>query len=200
MRGDSIPFPRNTHPVANGKFKKSKLALEDTLLIRCTFLCIVLIYRRSYSGPERLSRTISREKNMSDKKSVIIIDEKLPLGVIANTSAVIAASFGKFYPEMIGENLTDYQGHVHEGITTVALPILKGSAEQLKAMREQLREFEPELLVVDIISATRTTRSYEEYAAVLAQGPDDAIQYQGLGLIGDKKLVTKLTGNLGLLR
>lgn len=137
---------------------------------------------------------------MSDHKCVIIIDETLPLGVIANTAAVIAASFGKRYPEMVGEDLPDHRGCIHGGITTMALPILKGSPELLKKMREKLREFEPALIVVDLISATRTTRSYEEYAAVLAQGPDDAIQYQGLGLIGDKTLVTKLTGNLGLLR
>lgn len=139
-------------------------------------------------------------ENMSDKKCVIIIDETLPLGVIANTSAVIAASLGQLCSEMIGEDLIDYQGDIHKGITTMALPILKGSSEMLKTMRIQLREFESELLVVDLISATRTTRSYEEYAAVLAQGPDGAIQYQGLGLIGDKKLVMKLTGNMGLLR
>lgn len=136
---------------------------------------------------------------MFDKKCVIIVDETLPLGVIANTAAVIAASFGRLFPEMIGDNLTDYLGHVHEGITTIALPILKGTPELLKRMREQLREVES-MIVVDLISATRTTRSYEEYAAVLEQGPGEAIQYQGLGLIGDKKLVTKLTGNLGLLR
>ncbi|AMB86296.1 hypothetical protein AWM79_13685 [Pseudomonas agarici] len=137
---------------------------------------------------------------MLDKKCVIIIDETLPLGVIANTAAVIAASFGKLYPQMVGGSLIDWQGHVHGGITTIALPILKGSPELLKEMREQLRELEPELMVVDLISATRTTRSYEEYTEVLAHGPDDAIQYQGLGIIGNKKLVTKLTGNLGLLR
>lgn len=137
---------------------------------------------------------------MPDHKCVIVIDEHLPLGVIANTAAVIAASFGRLYPEMIGHDLVDHRGQAHEGITTLALPILKGSAERLKRMREQLREFEPELLVVDLIDATRTTRSYEEYAAVLARGPDEAIRYQGLGLFGDRQLVTRLTGNLGLLR
>ncbi|MFR0687904.1 DUF2000 domain-containing protein [Enterobacterales bacterium AE_CKDN230030158-1A_HGKHYDSX7] len=137
---------------------------------------------------------------MSNNKYVIIIDDSLPLGVIANTAAVISASFGRLYPEMIGHDLQDHEGKTHEGITQVALPILKSSAESLKKMREQLREFESELMVVDLISATRTTRSYEEYAAVLLQGPADAIEYQGLGIIGEKKLVTKLTGNLGLLR
>lgn len=137
---------------------------------------------------------------MSDHKCVIVIDENLPLGVIANTAAVIAASLGKLYPDMIGHDLTDHRGHVHRGITTLPLPILKAATDVLKRMRDQLRELEPELLVIDLISATRTTRSYEEYAAVMAQGPDEAIVYQGLGMIGDRTLVTRMTGNLGLLR
>ncbi|MBD9482552.1 DUF2000 domain-containing protein [Pseudomonas sp. PDM14] len=137
---------------------------------------------------------------MADTKCVLIIDDSLPLGVIANTAAVLAASLGRLYPEMIGEDLRDHQGQVHEGITTLALPILKGTPALLKTLRAQLRESEPALLVVDLISATRTTRSYAEYAAVLAQGPDAAIQYQGLGLLGERTAVTRLTGNLGLLR
>lgn len=137
---------------------------------------------------------------MPDTKCVLIIDDSLPLGVIANTAAVLAASLGRLYPEMIGEDLRDHQGQVHEGITTMALPILKGTPALLKILRARLREVEPALQVVDLISATRTTRSYAEYAAVLAAGPDDAIQYQGLGLLGERALVTRLTGNLGLLR
>lgn len=137
---------------------------------------------------------------MADTKCVLIIDDSLPLGVIANTAAVLAASLGRLYPEMIGEDLRDHQGQVHEGITTLALPILKGTPALLKTLRAQLLQSEPALLVVDLIRATRTTRSYAEYAAVLAQGPDAAIQYQGLGLLGERTAVTRLTGNLGLLR
>lgn len=137
---------------------------------------------------------------MPEHKCVIIVDGTLPLGAIANSAAVVAASFGKLHPEMIGEDLPDHRGQVHAGITTMALPILKGDPGLLKKLRELVHQFEPALKVVDLISATRTTRSYREYADALAMGPDDAIQYQALGLMGDRKLVTRLTGSLGLLR
>jgi hypothetical protein len=137
---------------------------------------------------------------MTNTKCVLIIDESLPLGVIANTAAVISASIGKLHPEIIGENLTDAKDRVHHGITTMALPILKGNPTLLKTLREKLFEYNSELTVIDLINATRTTQSYQEYAAALKDKPDTQIQYQGLGIIGNKKLVTKLTGDLGLLR
>ncbi|HET6397186.1 MAG TPA: DUF2000 domain-containing protein [Pseudoxanthomonas sp.] len=137
---------------------------------------------------------------MSERKCVIVVDPALPPGVMANSAAVVAASLGRLCPEIIGEDLPDHHGRMHAGITTLALPVLGATAERLKALREQLRAFEPGLAVVDLISATRTTRSYAEYAQALARGPDGAIRYQALGLLGERKLVTRLTGSLGLLR
>ena len=133
-------------------------------------------------------------------KCVLIIDEKLPLGVIANTAAVLSASIGKLYPDMIGDNIMDYNGRFHHGITTMAMPILKGNRQLLKNLREKLYEYESELIVVDLINATRTTKSYTEYASVLKEKPEDEIEYQGLGMVGSKKLISKMTGSLGLLR
>ncbi len=137
---------------------------------------------------------------MSENKCVLIVDETMPLGVIANTAAVLSASLGKLRPEMIGADLPDFDGYTHQGITTMAIPILKGNGPLLKSMRAKLKEFEPGLLVVDLIAATRTTKSYEEYADVLKRTPVDEIEYLGLALFGAKKIVNSLTGNLGLLR
>ncbi|MFC4160304.1 DUF2000 domain-containing protein [Chitinimonas lacunae] len=135
-----------------------------------------------------------------ENKCVLIVDETMPLGAIANTAAVLSATIGKLRPEMIGRDLPDSNGFMHQGITTMPIPILKGNGPLLKRMRSQLKEFEPDLLVVDVISATRTTKSYEEYAEVLKESPEEEIEYFGLALFGEKKLVTSLTGSLGLLR
>ena len=137
---------------------------------------------------------------MSENKCVLIVDESMPLGVVANTAAVLSASLGKLRPEMIGADLPDCDGHTHQGITTMAIPILRGNGPLLKKMRTQLKEFEPALLVVDLIGATRTTKSYEEYAAALGRTPGDEIEYLGLALFGEKKTINSLTGSLGLLR
>ncbi len=135
-----------------------------------------------------------------EKKCVLILDETMPPGILANTAAVLSASLGKLCPEMIGCDLPDRSGYMHRGITTIAMPILKGNPSLLRRMRRQLTEFEPDLLVVDLISATRTTKSYEEYAVVLKQSSDEEVEYLGLALYGDKKTITSLTGSLGLLR
>lgn len=137
---------------------------------------------------------------MSERKCVLIIDESLPLGVVANTAAVLAMSIGKLCPDMVGRDLFDAAGKVRRGITTMALPALKGNADLLRDLREKLQGYEPDLIVVDLVGATRTTRSYEEYAEALAETPEDKQQYLGIALCGDKKVVNKFSGNLPLLR
>ncbi|WP_299580458.1 DUF2000 domain-containing protein [uncultured Microbulbifer sp.] len=137
---------------------------------------------------------------MSDRKFVLILDESLPPGVLANTAAVLAMSVGKLCPEIVGRDLFDSTGNVRRGITTMALPALKGNGELLRELRMKLQEYEPGLIVVDLIGATRTTKSYEEYAEVLSETPEEEQQYMGIALYGDKKIVNKFSGNLPLLR
>ena len=137
---------------------------------------------------------------MSTQKCAIVIDQDLPVGVIANTAAVLSLTLGKQFPTLIGCDLQDSKGDRHHGITTAPIPILKGTRPALKDMREALKSYEPELTVVDLISATQTTKSYEDYADKLQGTPVDQLEYLGVALYGPLKVVNKFTGNLGLLR
>ncbi len=137
---------------------------------------------------------------MSDNKCVIVIDPSLPLGTLANAIAVLSSSLGRAVPTMIGADLVDHHGVRRRGITTLGIPVLKGSPELLSQMREALKEAEPALTVIDLISATRHTRSYEEYATELAATPIEELAYFGLALHGPQKLVKQYTGSLALLR
>jgi hypothetical protein len=137
---------------------------------------------------------------MQDTKCVIVVDPTLPLGTLANTVAVLSSGLGRAVPGMIGADLRDQLGSRRRGITTLAIPILKASTELLGEMREALKPEEPALTVIDLISATRRTRSYEEYAAELANTPIDELAYFGLALHGPQKLINKYTGSLALLR
>ncbi|TDR82762.1 DUF2000 domain-containing protein [Paludibacterium purpuratum] len=137
---------------------------------------------------------------MSDLKCAIVLDPRLPTGILANTAAVLSLSLGKAHPTWIGEDLVDGQGQPHRGITTRPIPVLQASTEQLQQLRQDARPHEAELTVIDLIDATLSTRSYQAYAEAMASTPADALRYHGLALLGPKKLVNKLTDRLGLLR
>jgi len=65
--------------------------------------------------------------NAYSKKCVMIIDSELPVGVIANTSAILGVTLGKHFPEQVGENVADATGKMHLGIITIPIAILKES-------------------------------------------------------------------------
>ena len=136
----------------------------------------------------------------AETKWAIVIDASLPLGIIANTAAVLSLSLGKAIPELIGHDLVDADDLPHLGITRLAMPILKGDGHLLNELRQAARCYADELTVVDLTSATLNTKSYEDYAAALSKTPAERVEYLGLALYGRKKLVNKFTGNLGLLR
>jgi hypothetical protein len=131
---------------------------------------------------------------------VLVIDQDLPVGVIANTAAVLALSIGRLLPGLIGHDLEDSAGNRRHGITTAALPILKGTARSLSALRASVKPYEPDLTVLDLISATQTTKSYADYAEQVKATPESELQYLGIALCGPGKTVSKFTGSLGLLR
>ncbi len=122
------------------------------------------------------------------------------MGLIANTAGVLALTLGKEFPEIIGHKLEDSKGDCHHGITTIPIPILKGTGPLLKEMRETLKEYESELTVVDFTNAAQTTMNYDDYSRILKDTPIEHLEYLGIALYGPKKIVNKFTGNLGLLR
>lgn len=137
----------------------------------------------------------------SDLKCVMIIDEKLPLGVIANTAAILGITFGKYFPEAVGANVTDKSGGVHLGIIEFPVPILKGSPELIKEVRQKLstKGFE-DVAAVDFSETAQGCKTYDEFTEKIAETEEENLLYLGIGLFGGKKNINKLTGNLPLLR
>jgi hypothetical protein len=139
-------------------------------------------------------------KDLSSKKCVIVIDHTLPVGAIANTAAVLSINLGKMVPEIVGNDYKDNVGDHHHGITTIAIPILKSSSQLLKEMRQAVKAYEPDLTVIDLITATQTTKSYADYVHRYENTPIERLEYLGLALYGEIKVVNKFTGSLGLLK
>ena len=134
-------------------------------------------------------------------KCVMVIDSELPLGLLANTAAVLALTLGKKIEGIIGPDVVDGSGQKHEGITTTPIPILKGTTEKVKELRDKTYGDDfGDLLVVDFSNAAQMTTTYEAYTEKIGTFDSDELKYLGIAIFGDAKKVNKLTGNLGLLR
>lgn len=136
-----------------------------------------------------------------DMKCVMIIDENLPLGIITNTAAVMGLTLGKHFPDIVGADVFDQTGNRHLGIIEFPIPILKGDSEFIKELREKLYEAEySALTIVDFSDVAQSCKTYDEFIEKISKVPHADLNYFGIAICGNKKLVNKLTGSLPLLR
>jgi Uncharacterized protein conserved in bacteria len=134
-------------------------------------------------------------------KVVMVIDKELPVGLIANTAAVLGASLGRMVADLVGGDLTDADGNVHLGITTQNIPILGGTRELIQSLRARLYDEEfAAVATVDFNSIAQRSLDYDNYGRALAAAGGDEFSYLGICLYGPLKKVNKLTGNIGLLK
>lgn len=136
-----------------------------------------------------------------EKKCVMVIDENLPLGIIANTTAILGNTLGSHYPSVVGKDVLDESGNSHLGIIEIPIPILKGNKELLKDLREKLylNDYQ-DLIVADFSDVAQSCKTYDEYIDKISKVDSNDITYFGIAIYGNKKQVNKLTGSMGLLR
>ncbi len=139
--------------------------------------------------------------NLQNEKCVMIIDENLPLGIIANTAAIMGISLGKEMPEIVGIDVIDKTDKKHLGIIEFPVPILKGNVESIKSIRKKL--YEPEfsdLTVIDFSDLAQSCKTYEQFIGKMKTVSENELNYLGIAICGTKKKVNKLTGSMSLLR
>ena len=139
--------------------------------------------------------------NQPGQKCVMVIDSALPLGLIANTAAMLGISIGKLHSEMIGADVADATGYVHAGISTYPISMLKGDEQLLRELR--LKLFEPEfsgLTAVDFSDVAQKINVYADFVQKSLETPESEHNYYGIALFGEKKKINRLTGMLPLLR
>ena len=139
--------------------------------------------------------------NTKNLKCVIVVDGELPRGIISNAAAILGISLGRQVPEAVGRDICDKSGCTHSGIIQFPVPILNGTAEQIKDIRKKLYEsgFE-DIAAVDFSDTAQGCGTYDEFVLKMSDTEESELRYFGVGLCGDKKKVTSLTGNLPLLR
>ena len=139
--------------------------------------------------------------NVENEKYVIVVDEHLPLGIIANTAAILGITMGMKMPDVVGNDVLDLEGNPHMGIIQFPVLILKGNTEILKKLRTRL--FEPqfsELTVVDFSDLAQGCKTYNEFIGKMANTSESRLNYIGIAVCGNKKQINKLTGSMPLLR
>lgn len=134
-------------------------------------------------------------------KCVMIFDESLPVGVIANTAAIIGASLGKADPDVVGITPVDMDGNEHSGLIQFPVPILKSDSDTIQDIRKKaLDTYGEDIDIIDFTDIAKKSMTYDDYLNNYKATAGDDISYLGLTLCGPKKAINKLTGNLSLLR
>jgi len=135
------------------------------------------------------------------KKCVMVIDSDLPLGLMTNTSAVLAMTLGKSIEGIIGPDIVDASGNCHVGITNTPIPILKGTKKTIKEIKNKIDSEEiADLLLVDFSYTAQKSKTYTDYEGKLSAITAEDLEYLGIALYGAKKDINRFTGNLPLLR
>lgn len=138
---------------------------------------------------------------LNANKCVMVIDEALPLGIIANTAGIMGLTLGKYIPETIGQEVIDKSGCAHLGIIQIPVPVLKADREKIKEIRQRLYQTEfAGFTVVDFSDVAQSCNIYDEYIQHAASVDENDFHYFGIGIFGEKRLINKLTGSLPLLR
>lgn len=138
---------------------------------------------------------------MRPEKCVVVLDGELPLGLLANTAAILGITLGKELPETVGPGVRDRSGREHLGIIEFPVPVLRSTPEGIRALRERL--YEPgfqELTAVDFSDVAQSCKTYGEFMERMGEVPEGDLRYLGLAVCGARKQVDRLTGSLPLLR
>jgi hypothetical protein len=133
------------------------------------------------------------------QKVVIVVSSSLGIGLAANRAAVIATGLAKHIPNMIGPDVTTKDGVSILGITQIPIPILAARADtsfiEIAKKADKLG-----CKIVVFLTRVQGMRSYNEYTKLVADTNYDDLDIDAIGIFGDPKAVTKLTGNLPSLR
>ena len=137
--------------------------------------------------------------SVQNEKCVLILEENLPIGIAANTAAILGITIGSKKPNIVGQTVQDKNENSHLGIIQFPVPILKAGKQKLAEISKIL--FSQEYLtVIDFSELAQSCKTYDEYVERMADSAGSELVYIGIAVCGNKKKINKLTGNLSLLR
>jgi hypothetical protein len=131
-------------------------------------------------------------------RCVIVVDEALPPGLAANAAAMVALTLGATVDGLPGPDLVDADGHVHPGLIADGIPILAASRAQVSELHA--RAARHGVGIVDFPAYGQQTTDYDAVIGRVARTPAAELEYLSVALYGPRRAVSRVTGNLRLLR
>lgn len=127
----------------------------------------------------------------------IIVKDNLNKGLIANICSVISTSFSRFGSDIIGPDI-ETNDYFYPGITKIPIIVLGYTNGNLTGILDQAISHNITYILYDKIALT--CHNYDHYIELIKKQPTEQREILGIGLIGDKKAIKKITGNLPLLK
>jgi Protein of unknown function (DUF2000) len=140
-----------------------------------------------------------REATNGLLRLVAVVDESLPPGRAANATGMLALTLGATVAGLPGPALVDADGNAHNGLIPQGLLVLRAPATRLSELRAQAAASE-DVGVVDFPTYCQQTNDYDEVRRRVAAIPTAELRYLAILLYGPRRAVSRLTGNLALLR
>lgn len=132
-------------------------------------------------------------------KSAIIIDETLPIGLLANAAACITTGLfnqvhtdDAYGPEIQCADCTLIS------ITKIPILILKKGKRDFAEIMRRIEDNKATHMV--FTHEAQSTAHYDEYVRRTAGNKLEDLTILGIGIIGEDSVVTKIAGDLPLLR
>lgn len=133
---------------------------------------------------------------MNDLRCVVILNTELPVGKAVNAAAVISLTLGQRHPGFVGSQLVDGSGQSYPGLIPVGIPILAASNDQLVTLVNECGEQAFDAILFP--AEGQMTVDYGAFCEAVRQIPTSNLQHLGLGIVGEKKALRKLTAKLKL--
>lgn len=130
-------------------------------------------------------------------KAAIIINQELPLGILANAVACITSGLfvncGELVgPEIVGDKIT------YVPITKIPILILKPGKKSLHELCKQAQSMD--LKYVAFTKEAQSTTDYDIYEKSVSGLPLESVTLLGVGVVGLTKTINSLVGSLPMLR
>lgn len=140
--------------------------------------------------------------DISAEKIVLVLRSELPAASLVNIAACLTAGITARHPWLAGQPLQDAAGLCTVASSHLPIVALKADDAVFNRILQQLQQQDAgaDNCVCLFPAYAKSMHSAPEYWQQHQQTAHDGSQLSGLALLGPKKWLNKLSGNLPLLR